>query len=201
MTAFMPKPLLIIFTARPAPESLPENKPPLQQTRRRPLHCINSSFQQLYDQYKADVKPEEIINPKVMKEKKKLEKAERNTYKNEQQLAFYNPNSNTKATKNPYKTIFVARLNYKTTEEDLKQFFSEYGEIAKVMLIRNKLTNVSRGYAFIEFKHEKDMKFCYKKANRSVIDGYKIKVDVERGRTVTGFRPLRLGKGLGHSRK
>lgn len=51
-----------------------------------------------------------------------------------------------------------------------------------------------RGYAFIEFEREKDMKAAYKDADGIKVLGRRIVVDVERGRTVKGWRPKRLGK-------
>lgn len=42
---------------------------------------------------------------------------------------------------------------------------------------------------------------AYKYADGSKIDGRKILVDVERGRTVQGWRPRRFGGGLGSTRK
>ena len=50
-----------------------------------------------------------------------------------------------------------------------------------------------RGYAFIEFEREKDMKAAYKDADGLKIMGRRIVVDVERGRTVKGWKPKRLG--------
>jgi U1 small nuclear ribonucleoprotein len=54
----------------------------------------------------------------------------------------------------------------------------------------------SRGYAFIEFEHERDMRQAYKYAEGQKIDGRRVLVDVERGRTVTDWRPRRLGGGM-----
>ena len=47
-----------------------------------------------------------------------------------------NPNS----TKDPYKTLFVARLSYELNEEDLRREFERYGRIRDVKLIRDKET-------------------------------------------------------------
>eukprot|EP00967_Tisochrysis_lutea_P097673 scaffold143547_cov20-Tisochrysis_lutea.AAC.1 len=41
----------------------------------------------------------------------------------------------------------------------------------------------SRGYAFIEFEDKKDMKEAYKSADGRKIEGRRVLVDVERGRT------------------
>lgn len=58
----------------------------------------------------------------------------------------------------------------------------------------------SRGYGFIEFETEADMKVAYKRADGRKIDGRRVTVDVERGRTVRGWLPRRLGGGLGTGR-
>jgi U1 small nuclear ribonucleoprotein len=43
------------------------------------------------------------------------------------------------------------------TEEDLRKEFGAYGRIERVRLVRNK-RGISRGYAFIVYEREKDMK-------------------------------------------
>ena len=42
---------------------------------------------------------------------------------------------------------------------------------------------------------------AYKRADGIRIDGKRVLVDMERGRTVSSFRPRRLGGGLGSSRR
>merc|ERR1719440_2559578 len=58
-----------------------------------------------------------------------------------------------------------------------------------------------RGYAFIEFEHERDLKNAYKQGDGKKIDGRRVMVDVERGRTVEGWLPRRLGGGRGPGRQ
>jgi hypothetical protein len=45
----------------------------------------------------------------------------------------------------------------------------------------------SRGYAFIEYEHKTEMKEAYKAADGKKIEGRRVLVDVERGRTVDGW--------------
>lgn len=52
-------------------------------------------------------------------------------------------------TKEAYKTLFVARLSYSVTADDLKSEFSYYGPVKHVVLVKDKLDQ-SRGYAFVE---------------------------------------------------
>merc|ERR1719436_853535 len=58
-----------------------------------------------------------------------------------------------------------------------------------------------RGYAFGEFEHERDLKNAYKQGDGKKIDGRRVMVDVERGRTVEGWLPRRLGGGRGPGRQ
>ena len=77
----------------------------------------------------------------------------------------------------------------------------QYGPVKSVTLVYDTLTQKPRGYGFVEFEHERDMKTAYKHADGRKIDGRRVLVDVERGRTVKDWKPRRLGQGLGSSRK
>ncbi|KAF9682291.1 hypothetical protein SADUNF_Sadunf05G0093600 [Salix dunnii] len=69
-----------------------------------------------------------------------------------------------------------------------------------VRMVADKVSNKPRGYAFIEYMHTRDMKAAYKQADGRKLDGRRVLVDVERGRTVPNWRPRRLGGGLGTTR-
>ena len=56
------------------------------------------------------------------------------------------------------------------------------------------------GYAFVEYAREDDMKAAYRGANGRTIEGRRVVVDAERGRAVPGWRPRRLGGGVGRGR-
>jgi len=116
---------------------------------------------------------------------------------------------------NCYKTLFVGRLAYEVTERKLLREFETHGPIKDIRVIyvtnnntteednktsSDKKKKISRGYAFIEYEREEDMKRAYKYADAMRIDGRAIVVDVERGHTVPNFLPRRLGGGLGATR-
>ncbi|XP_010933717.1 U1 small nuclear ribonucleoprotein 70 kDa isoform X2 [Elaeis guineensis] len=125
---------------------------------------------------------------------------EKGAIKAAEELEKYDPNKDPNITGDPYKTLFVAKLNYETTEHRIKREFEAYGPIKRVRLITDKVTNKPRGYAFIEYMHTRDMKTAYKQADGRKVDGKRVLVDVERGRTVPNWRPRRLGGGLGSTR-
>lgn len=49
------------------------------------------------------------------------------------------------------KKIFVGGIKEDTTEEQLNDYFSEFGNIESVDIITDKETKKSRGFAFISF--------------------------------------------------
>lgn len=95
----------------------------------------------------------------------------------------------------------MARLSYDTDEERLKKEFDPFGAIKMIRVIRDKETNKSRGYAFIEFERERDFYAAYRQADGKVIDGKRIQVDAEMGRIKLKWRPMRLGGGRGDARR
>ncbi|GAB4848862.1 hypothetical protein Ancab_003656 [Ancistrocladus abbreviatus] len=125
---------------------------------------------------------------------------EKGAAKAAEELEKYDPHNDQNAAGDPYKTLFVARLSYETTESRLKREFETYGPIKRINMIYDKDTNKPKGYAFIEYAHTRDMKAAYKQADGTKIDGRRVLVDVERGRTVPNWRPRRLGGGLGTTR-
>jgi RNA recognition motif-containing protein len=48
------------------------------------------------------------------------------------------------------KTLYVGNLPWTTTPEDLSSFFSSYGEVVSSRIIKDKETNRSRGFGFVE---------------------------------------------------
>jgi len=87
------------------------------------------------------------------------------------------------------------------TEKKLKKEFEIYGPVKMVRIIRNKLSEKPRGYAFVEFEHKSDFKTAYKHSDGRKIEGRRVAIDFERGRTVLNWRPRKFGGGLGDTRK
>lgn len=104
------------------------------------------------------------------------------------------------ATENAMATLFVGRLSYITTESKLRRKFEEAGPVKKVVIVTD-LEGNSRGYGFVEFESEEAMKVAYDSLDGAEIDGRRIVVDVERGRTVPEWKPARLGGGKGGTRR
>ncbi|EDV20991.1 uncharacterized protein TRIADDRAFT_6541, partial [Trichoplax adhaerens] len=50
--------------------------------------------------------------------------------------------------------IYVGHIPHGFYEEEMKGFFSQFGDINKIRLSRSKRSGRSRGYAFIEFSNQ-----------------------------------------------
>ncbi|OQR89046.1 U11/U12 small nuclear ribonucleoprotein 35 kDa protein [Thraustotheca clavata] len=111
--------------------------------------------------------------------------------------ASYDASKDSKIVGNPLCTLFVGRLNFSTDESVLHQVFGRYGQIKNLRLVRHIVTQESRGYAFIEYAREKDFEAAYRSTNRMMLDGRRILVEFERERVMKGWKPRRLGGGLG----
>ncbi|XVE97175.1 hypothetical protein REPUB_Repub02eG0288700 [Reevesia pubescens] len=111
--------------------------------------------------------------------------------------ALYDPVGDPKLIGDPYRTIFVARLSHLTTEDTLHKAMSKYGRVKNLRLVRHIVTGASRGYAFVEFETEREMRRAYQDAHHSIIDDAEIIVDYNRQQLMPGWIPRRLGGGLG----
>lgn len=107
----------------------------------------------------------------------------------------YVPNRHVKG--NPECTIFVSRLSYKTTKDTIKDIFSKYGKLRRFRLVKDIVTGMPKGYAFIEYESEASAEEAYRLANKMNVDGNVIFVDFECERLLKGWKPRRLGGGFG----
>jgi len=202
MTAFLPPNLIALF----APRDGIDFKPPVDDLpweRDRTKHPYSGIAQFVTDfDPPTETPPKVRVETRAEKEKRKRkDKLERGMKKTEEFLEEWNPHEDEKIESDPFKTLFIARINFDTSESKLRREFEEFGRIRCIRLVENMKSGKMRGYAFIEFEKERDMHAAYKYADGRKIDGKRVLVDVERGRTVKGWRPRRLGGGLGNSRR
>ena len=72
--------------------------------------------------------------------------------------------------------IFVARLDYGVTQEELKSAFEQYGQVNKVSLAIDKETGKSKGFAFIEMKNDEEAVAAIKGLDGLTMHGRQIAV-------------------------
>ena len=106
------------------------------------------------------------------------------------------PRERPEATGDPFRTLFVGRLAYGCSEEELRAAMERFAAVDRVVIVKD-LAGKPRGYGFVEFREAEGMKSAYRRTNHLEIAGRRVVVDVERGRTVKGWLPRRAGGGLG----
>ncbi|XP_003966415.1 U1 small nuclear ribonucleoprotein 70 kDa [Takifugu rubripes] len=201
MTQFLPPNLLALFAPRDPIPFLPQLvKLPHEKHHNQPYSGIAPFIRHFEDPRDAPP-PTRAETRDERLERKRREKIERRQTVLETELKLWDPHNDPNAQGDAFKTLFVARVNYDTTESKLRREFEVYGPIKRIYIVYSKRTAKPRGYAFIEYEHERDMHSAYKHADGKKIDGRRVLVDVERGRTVKGWRPRRLGGGLGGTRR
>ncbi|XP_037070137.1 U11/U12 small nuclear ribonucleoprotein 35 kDa protein-like [Pollicipes pollicipes] len=95
------------------------------------------------------------------------------------------------------RTLFVARLSRETEEADIEKAFGRFGELREIRLLRDLVTGAPRGYAFVMFNRRRDAAAARAACRRLCIAGADVVVEPEFSRGLPGWRPRRLGGGLG----
>lgn len=197
-----PRKIQKLFAPRlPFPWKKPIDHPP-EKRRTTPITPI-SLWRDEIEKYKAD-HPPQAKEEEPKKSKKQLhDESQRRQLEAWEDTELFEQNE---FIKDPYRTVFIARLLYSLTELDISKLFNKFGGIESIRVIRDTNTGLSRGYGFIVFEREQDAKNCIKELaptglplekQPSEVKPRKILVDMERGRTVRNWRPRRLGGGLG----
>ncbi|XP_032886215.1 RNA-binding motif protein, X chromosome isoform X2 [Amblyraja radiata] len=73
--------------------------------------------------------------------------------------------------------LFIGGLNTETNEKALEAVFGKYGRIVEVLLMKDRETNKSRGFAFITFESPGDARDAARDMNGKSLDGKPIKVE------------------------
>lgn len=84
------------------------------------------------------------------------------------------------------KNIYVGNLPFSTGNEDLNELFAEFGEVTSAKVIRDKFTDRSRGFGFVEMENDEEAEKAIAELNGKEIDGRALKVDEAKPRRNSG---------------
>ena len=73
--------------------------------------------------------------------------------------------------------IYVGNLNYNTSEDDLRNSFSEYGTIESVNIITDRFSGQSKGFGFIEMSDADEAKRAIDAMDQQELGGRSLKVN------------------------
>jgi cold-inducible RNA-binding protein len=88
--------------------------------------------------------------------------------------------------------LYVGNLPYNTTEDDLRNLFSQYGSIDSVAVITDRETGRSKGFGFVEFGNDAEARTAIQALSGQEYGG--------RALTVNEARPKTGGGGGGGGR-
>ncbi len=94
------------------------------------------------------------------------------------------------------KKIYVANISFTATEQDIRDLFSEYGEVISVKIIADKFTGQSKGFGFVEMESDSDAKKTISELNGKPFMGKTLAVAEARPQQPkTGFQDRKGGFG------
>src|ERR671930_1219021 len=78
--------------------------------------------------------------------------------------------------------LYVGNLSFNTTENELQELFSQAGSVQEVMLMQDRFTGKSRGFAFVTMGSEEEAQNAISKFNGQTMDGRPMTVNEARPR-------------------
>jgi RNA recognition motif-containing protein len=82
--------------------------------------------------------------------------------------------------------IFVSNLSFQVESNDLKDFFTPYGEVTAAKVITDRETGRSRGFGFVEMPSDAAGNEAISKLNGAMVDGRALSVTVARPKESSG---------------
>ena len=80
-------------------------------------------------------------------------------------------------------SIYVGNLASTTTEDELRQAFSQHGAVAEINIVKDRETGLPRGFAFVEMSSGSEAATAIKELNLYEIGGRSITVNEARPKT------------------
>ena len=84
------------------------------------------------------------------------------------------------------KNIYVGNLPFSTNDEDLDKLFAPHGTVVSARIIKDKFTDRSRGFGFVEMENDEEALKAIEAVNGNDFDGRALKVSEARPREDRG---------------
>ena len=82
------------------------------------------------------------------------------------------------------KRVFVGNLPFSATEDQLRELFAQHGDVVTAEIVKDKFTERSRGFAFVEMATDEAASAAVSALNQYQMDGRPLTVNEARARTV-----------------
>ncbi|KAJ7928610.1 hypothetical protein B0H13DRAFT_1968165 [Mycena leptocephala] len=78
--------------------------------------------------------------------------------------------------------IYVGNLSWNTTDDSLKNAFSEFGNVVDSIVMKDRETGRSRGFGFVTFNSAEEADAAINGLNDQDLDGRRLKVNLANAR-------------------
>ncbi|KAJ7928611.1 hypothetical protein B0H13DRAFT_990965 [Mycena leptocephala] len=78
--------------------------------------------------------------------------------------------------------VYVGNLSWNTTDDTLRNAFSEFGQVLDSIVMRDRDTGRSRGFGFVTFGSAQEAESAISNLNEQDLDGRRIKVNLANAR-------------------
>ncbi|UHD15387.1 RNA recognition motif domain-containing protein [Thiocapsa bogorovii] len=78
--------------------------------------------------------------------------------------------------------IYVGNLTYSVTDDDLRDVFGQFGELAAAEVIKDKFSGQSKGFGFVDMPNNSEADAAIKALNETDFKGRKLTVNEARPR-------------------
>jgi RNA recognition motif-containing protein len=82
--------------------------------------------------------------------------------------------------------LYVGNMSFKTSEDDLRNAFGQYGSVTDVYIANDRETGRPRGFAFVTFSTEAESKVAIEKMNGVDLDGRQLTVNEAKPKEESG---------------
>lgn len=82
--------------------------------------------------------------------------------------------------------LYVGNLPYNTTEDDLRNLFSQYGSVDSVAVITDRETGRSKGFGFVEYGNDTEARSAIQALSGQDYGGRALTVNEARPKTAGG---------------
>jgi len=72
--------------------------------------------------------------------------------------------------------IYVSNLSFNIQDEDLREFFTPFGEVTSAKIINDRETGRSRGFGFVEMSDDEASRKAIAELDGATVDGRQMKV-------------------------
>ena len=73
--------------------------------------------------------------------------------------------------------LFVGNLSFQTTEDDLRDAFSQHGSITDLKIMTDRMTGRSRGFAFVTFSSQAEGETAIRALDGQALGGRPLRVN------------------------